>query len=94
MRDDVPSVGYIRRQPLVGIDTKGGHHHFDQYHDTVYVLDDSGGLDHVEELAPGRLGAWVEYVASRRGWRDCRFKPDGGVADLARRLSAQLEHAG
>jgi len=84
---------YICGRPLVGVDAEGAAHHFDQYHDIVYVVDEDGDLEHVEELSPGQLTAWIDYVADTRGWRDCRYVPDGGLASLAEQLAAQFESA-
>lgn len=78
-------------QPLVGIDHDGAEHRFDQYHDRVYVLGPDGELEHVEELQPGELSAWVDYVADQRGWQECRFGVDDPFSGLVRALAARLE---
>lgn len=87
MTEDAPSIETILTNPLVGVDGEGCEHYFDQYRDTVYVLDDDQALAHVEQLAPGELGAWIDYVDEQRGWTDCRYVPDGGVPFIVEQLA-------
>lgn len=91
MSNKTPSLDHINRQPLVGIDERGCEHRFDQYQEIVYVLAEPGdGLEHVENLQPRQLSEWVTYVADKRGWADCRYVSDGGIAMLAKRLATLL----
>lgn len=92
MTEDTPPIEEITTNPLVGVDGDGCEHYFDQYRDTVYVLDDDQALDHLEELAPGELETWIDYVREERGWTDCRYVPDGGVAIMVDQV-ATLVHS-
>jgi len=81
----------IATLPLVGVDGEGAEHHFDQYADDVYVLQ-NGDVEHVEELGAGQLPEWVDYVADKRGWDDCRYD-ENGIDALVERLADALEGA-
>lgn len=84
----------IARQPLFGIDDDGDEHRFDQYRDTVFVLAPDGSLEHVEQLQPGQLPDWVDYVDRVRGWADCRYVgSDDPFGALAVQLARALEPA-
>jgi hypothetical protein len=87
---DSHDVESIARNPLVGIDGEGAEHRFDRYDDTVYVLQ-HGDVEHVEDLEPGQLPEWTDYVADERGWADLRLSDKGPFAALAVELADALE---
>jgi len=81
----------IERQPVVGIDGESAEHRFDQYHDRVYVLDADGELEHVQELEPGELSGWIDYVAEKRGWQECRYVDGDPFNGLVQALADGLD---
>ena len=81
----------IARKPLLGVDGDGAEHRFDRCRHTVYVVGANDAIEHVEQLRPGQLPAWVSFVADRRGWRDCRYRDADPFAALAEQLARTLE---
>lgn len=82
---------HVARQPIVGVDAEGATHRFDSYTDTVYVIAADGSVDHVEQLDPGQLPAWVDYVADKRGWDDLRYSDEAPMDALVSALADGLD---
>ena len=79
---DTPQLERVARKPVVGIDRTGAMHRFDVHRQTVYV-ETGERIEHIEILGERQLSAWVDYVATERGWCDLRYTDQGFGAQLA-----------
>lgn len=75
-------VDGLARSFTIGTDADGNDHHYYRAADAVVVYD-GRTLDHVEYLDGHDVGAWVDYVADRRGWDHVR--------DLGRQLVTYVD---